>query len=631
MTTMDRDAMHGRRLASLLCLLAIIGSLALSIFVCEATRPPGQFLKYLDATARPRLAEDRRLDYSPLYLSTVRLLARKEGTLRERARPVLLLQCGLLACACGAITLLLCRTWGVVAGLTGLLLMATYRPLIVYAGVLEPESLIVSLLALFLLCGAFVKGRAQRWWSTTAGSVMVGLCVLLRPTFLLLIPCWAVWAAAADRSRRLQRGIFALAVSLIVIAPTVVGNYLESGSSIFMNPGPVFYEGNGPFATGLIAADPELVGRLETLQPPGDADYQHVAFRRIASAALGRTASAGESNRFWTRLAMETMRSFPAAAILRDCRKLAFAMSPYEAHDLINAQDFDGRLRRILPWGFSVILVGLPFSALLRRRDRAELLPAAAVAILVVAVQVVFYASARQRLPLALPGIMAVAAGIAELARRGRSRARMSLALLAAGLGLFALLGWLTAPAQWDLETGETEVLTAFGPPAKSDRSVLSDALNGRALRPESREAATLAARGRALYLAGRFTDALKTMEPVTSGVLAGSPTSRKDAAFWSSRTSLALGDTPRAKQLSRQAIASLPADLRSQALWLALNWNDRTLRDVEAWRPPGVDSVSARIALARELSFTGHHEAAVRLGASVVSGFPELAGKFWP
>ena len=230
-----------RRISLLLCLLAITGSLAISILICGAPRPPGQFLKYLDAAARPRLTADRRPDYSPLYLGLVRVLARGDAPEEERANRVILFQCGLLACACGAVTWVLCQTWGIAAGLMGLLLMTTYRPFIVYAAVVEPESLIVSLLAVAILCSALVRVQSQFWWGLIGGSLVLGLCVLLRPTFLPLIPCWAAWVATTDRaSGRVWRGVCALGLPLLVVAPAVLRNYRETGSPIFMDPGPAF-------------------------------------------------------------------------------------------------------------------------------------------------------------------------------------------------------------------------------------------------------------------------------------------------------------------------------------------------------------------------------------------------------
>ncbi len=620
----------GRATTTRLCVLAIAASLVTSIFVSGATQPPGQFLKYLDAAARPHIPADRRLDYSPLYLDLVRFLAPSDGTSVERAKPVLTVQCVLLACACGAATFYLCAAWGSAAGLIGLLLMTTYRPFIVYAGVLEPESLIVSLLALAALCSMLVRRpeRVPFWCALIAGSVILGLCAILRPTFLPLIPVWAVWIASIAKTARAWKATAAVGLSLLVITPTVVGHYRESGSPIFMDPGPAFYEGNGPLATGLTAADPELVGRLEAMQPAGNADYLHVGYRRIAAAELGHPVSAGESNRYWMGLALESMRSFAAAAFSRNCLKVAFAISPYEAHDLINAEDFDRQLRKILPWGFSVILVGLPFALLLDRRDWAMLAGPVTIGILVIAVQLLFYASARQRLPLALPGIMAVAAGASQITRRHSSFVARPLGLSVAGLGIFFALAWVTSPAQWQLET---ELRAFFGSPAVPERSLLSDILDGRALRPEARKAAILALDGRARYLSGQFAESLSTMEPVTSGTLSGSRTSRKDAFYWSARASLALGDVPRAKQSSRQAMSVLPQDVRSRALWLALNWKDESVSEARSWRPPGVDSVSARIALARELSYAGRRDLAVQLASGLAAQFPELAAKPWP
>jgi hypothetical protein len=48
-------------------------------------------------------------------------------------------------------------------------------------------------------------------------------------------------------------------------------------------------------------------------------------------------------------------------------------------------------------------------------------------------------------------------------------------------------------------------------------------------------------------------------------------------------------------------------------------------------WRPPGYDEISARIALARELSFAGRRDLAVQVARPVAENFAELRGVSWP
>jgi len=413
---------------------AFAAALACALALAGVTHPDVVFLKYLAAVAAPPAERaERLLDYSPLYLALVKaLLPFGHGAIPAVQAVLHALTAAAVALA---VALLAGRRWAWLGGLG----VAAYRPFLVYCGMLEPETVILACLALAVLLGLLARRRlgvpvaaappaAPAAASSTGSSVLdpsaggvlsvglgwtaviVGLAFaalaaagLGRPQHLLLIPVWAWWMGAAappGRPRRAARRLVwtaALAVAAAVVGPPLVARARVTGVPAIMNPGAVFYEGNGPGATGLTRFAPPAVIQLERAHRES-ADYGHVAYRRIASAVAGRTLDPLAANRYWTGLAWEVIAARPLAAARRCGRKALLALAPYEGHDLSIAERLDRRLRRWLPWGFAMPLLALPWLPLSRRGRLAELAGPLAVAALAFAVQAAVYASARQRL-----------------------------------------------------------------------------------------------------------------------------------------------------------------------------------------------------------------------------------------
>ena len=712
---------------------AFAAALACALMLAGVTHPDVIFPKYLVAAAAPpALRAERLLDYSPLYLALV-------GALLPFGHAFILgLQALLHAATAAAVALsaalLAGRRWAWVGGLG----VAAYRPFLVYCGMLEPETVILACLGFAVLLGLLARARlgaaavtvpaalpqaaAVRAPAAAAGPqavaepaaaepavagpfapqaggrlitaaavalafVCLAAAALGRPQHLLLMPVWAAWMAAAApagprrrAARRLAWGA-ALVVGAAVIGPPLVARARATGVPVIMNPGAVFYEGNGPGATGVTRFAPPAVIQLERAHRES-VDYGHVAYRRIAAAATGRELRPLAANRYWTGLAREAMAARPATAARRFGRKALLALAPYEGHDLLIAERLDRRLRRWLPWGFAVPLLALPWLPLARRARLAELAGPLAVAALAFAVQTAVYASARQRLPAALALWIALPALAADLARGRLSGAvRPALALL---LGVAVALGLAAATARpavldqvgWDRLLGQAPAAGAGG-------DELCAVLDGRALRPRLRQAAERLAAGVAFARRRRPAESLRLLAPLLgTGDYTSDDREVGVPEYWAALDLLVTGDRPQAAAMAAAAWRVRPEDERVAALAWRLGrprelapmapplpvpapralpprpaaappgrleappspspvplpaaraqpgepWppSPAELVPGPAWRLPGCDPVSARMALAAAAFADGDRAAAFALLRPLAAGFPELAG----
>ncbi len=466
-----------------------------------------------------------------------------------------------------------------------------------------------------------------------------------------MLPVWAAWiAAAAPRGRRRAVWLAAAAVGIVLVGPLLAARTLATGAPTLMDPGAVFYEGNGPGATGLTRFAPAALIELERAHPES-ADYGHVAYRQLASWAAGRRLGSAAANRYWTRLALEGMAASPGRALARVARKAALALGPYEGHDLAPAEMLDRRLRRRLPTGFALLLVTLPWLAFARRGRLAALAGPLAVALLALAVQAAGYASARQRLPLALALWIVGPVLAADLCRRGggseggeryrrpapppgdrtTGRAGASARRPASCSALCAALWLAQASARYAL-LDQLGWDRALGPEPPSAGARLVAWEEGRALRPALARAARRFAAGVALAHAGRPAESLAALAPLAA---AGEDFTIDDKevgvpAYWAALDLAALGDRPRAAGAAAAAAALRPDDARIAALARRLAAPAAASAPPPggaAWRPPGVDPASARLDLARAADALGDRRAALALLAPLAAAFPELRG----
>ncbi len=379
---------------------------------------PGAFRKYSLAAEQylaGELPAERLVDFSALYFHlsvwAERLLPAPEATLTW-------LQIVLAAASVALVFDLFERRLGVVWAATAALVMALDRHLLVYARILEPEVLLLFCLLAFLWLLNSKSGLAP-WLA--GGSA--ALCLAIRPTFLpafLLVPLY--YRLRGEGGRPWLRTSFAFLAPLVVMlvllalrAAAITGN----PRTPMMNPGTVFFEGNNPLSQGTSAIYPPVV--LAYVRHSGEEpDPAHQHYRRVARAAAGRELTVAEVNAYWSQLALRFIRNEPSRWFGLLGIKLKRAFHGFRWHDVPTAWKLDQRLFFVPAMPFALLSAFAFAGALFEVRRWRESLLYYALAAIQLAVMLVFYVSARQRLVL-LPALLYFAAVAARRLVRERA------------------------------------------------------------------------------------------------------------------------------------------------------------------------------------------------------------------
>lgn len=357
------------------------------------------------------LPDERLMDFSPLYLYLSLAAERLFGD----ADAVLMgLQIVLMALGAAMFYSLLEKRFGARLALVAIAVMAVDRNVLVYETTLEPEACLLFLLLAFLF---FLDGRKRPFLA----GFCAALSLAIRPNFLpvfLLVPFY-FWLHRHHKQSHQEQShhgrpwlkssvrflvpVAAVFLLLMVRAWAITGD----PRTPVMNPGTVFFEGNNPLSHGTSAVYPPVV--LAFVQH-GDKipDSAHQFYRDVARANAGRELSIAEVNAFWSERALLSIRAEPGRFLGLLGEKLLRSFHDFRWHDVPTAWRHD-RLIPVPPVPFALVaslaLLGLLFDA---GRWRESLLYYALV-FSQLAVMLVFYVSARQRLPL-LPALLYFAA-----------------------------------------------------------------------------------------------------------------------------------------------------------------------------------------------------------------------------
>jgi len=393
-----------RRHALLLAAFAALALITwLRIHLVNALPDQGYFAKYLtfaDRILAGRIPRDRLGDLSPAYLWTIVLL-RRLGSGVYGIRDI---QISLLSIAAGLCGVAAARIGGRWAGIAAAVLVLLNRGALIAATELEPETLIVFLLAMSL--AALVAWEHDRRTGTLAiAGLALGIAVTARPVAALALMLVSIWLFV--RGRRAMAAFLISAALPIAIVLAVNGTL--TGHISIMEPGTGLYDGNNALATGCAGVLPRIVADLDAAST--EPDYLHVAYRVVAARA-----NAAEGNRYWSRKSLAWMRTYPAAAIRLFATKALLSIHNYDVFDLSTMWRKAAAMPRwpFVPFG---ALTALAIAALFLRNARAPLAPMLLFAIATIAALIVFNVSARQRDALLPPLAILAAVGVAEIVR----------------------------------------------------------------------------------------------------------------------------------------------------------------------------------------------------------------------
>ncbi len=392
--------------------------------------------------------------YSYLLAALMALFGPVGGVVAGR-----LLSAGLGVVAVGLVARAAERLGGPPAAWAAGLALALNGTALFYDTVLLPVSLtsVLLLLAADRLADAPALPDRARARTLAIGGALLGLVALTRADGLLAILAAVAWAAA--RARRgawgelhpVRAAALVLVPALAVILPATARNVLVANDPVLIswNGGINLFMGNDPgFDQASGNWNPDL------------------AWMRLydAPAELGQTRGA-DHQRFFVRQALAAVAAHPATALGLVGRKLLLSLSGYE---IANNQRFEDASRHspllaallvqgrrvALPFGLLAPLIGAGL-ALAGRRRAAAAAPWLVLAAAWAVTPILFFNTARFRLPAVVLLLAPAAAGWARLPALWRGGGRRRIALSIALALLLAAVASATIPAHTQLPPSE--------------------------------------------------------------------------------------------------------------------------------------------------------------------------------
>ena len=343
--------------------------------------------------------------------------------------------------ACVLLALTARRLYSERAGLIAGLGLALYAPAVFFDGLIQKSVLDVFFvcLVLWIISGLVDEpNKRSRWFWL---GVSLGGLTLTRENALVIVGAILLWPLGPSESwRSPQRvrhaGLLVLGL-VVVLLPVAARNRMVGGEWHLTTSqfGPNLYIGNNPNADGTYGALRE--GR-------GSAEYERQDATEIAEAAAGRSLTPGEVSSFWVSRTLEFVRSQPGAWLALTGRKAALIWNRTEFVDTesqASYEDSSWLLRALAPIGHFGILVPLAVLGIVATwRDRSRVGVYFAIAAAYAASLVVFYVSARYRLPLVPLLMLFAAAGLASLATFLRTAGRLKIAAAAAAIVMVVIV-----------------------------------------------------------------------------------------------------------------------------------------------------------------------------------------------
>ncbi len=367
-------------------------------------------------------------------------------------------------------------TWRLAAHLLGkdsawipAILTGLAWPVLAYETKLTGATL--STTSILLLLTGLLSQKGPAWQRALLCGGILGLAVLLRPNWLLLVPLVLFWMAWFETDRRTawQNPALAALAFAAVLLPVTLRNVIIGGDAVLLcaNGGVTFYMGNNAHAAGALGQAPDI---------PTDIRGQARADRIRASELAGESLSASEASAFWYGRAVKWGLTNPNAAAGLLFKKGFLTVTGRAGgvnYDLQNEPKLF-RENRWISWmttglmGFTSLILGGGWVALCahawwrRRTDCLLVLPIAAAW----GVSLLFYASVRFWVPV-LP-LLAILGSYAVLPDRKPHRhtwATTGATVLLAVLFILLPVRWSDAVLAWQqphYQPSLAEAVTAY-------------------------------------------------------------------------------------------------------------------------------------------------------------------------
>jgi tetratricopeptide (TPR) repeat protein len=317
-----------------------------------------------------------------------------------------------------------CERAGLIAAGFSLL----YSPLTFFETKILPTAtgIFLGLLSIYILTRA---EQEKKWYHWLGGAATLGLAIICRPNYLLMIPL-IIFGLLLLHRRQLGETptpiLILVLVSSAIIGTVTLRNYLVGKDFILIsaNAGITFAQGNNPLARGSMAVIPGFSGEVTN---------QRHEETQIAEKVTGRKLKPSEINTFWFKRGFTFIRKQPLEYL-----KLLF----YKAAILFNNIELGSNYllevdKQVTPW---LKLAFLPFGFIMAwavigfARISLESKPALALVAAFIAsflTVMIFYANSRYRMTLLPPAIIMAGGGLDYLLRNPR---RFGVILLTFGL-----------------------------------------------------------------------------------------------------------------------------------------------------------------------------------------------------
>ena len=349
------------------------------------------------------------------------------------------------ALSCGLLFLIGKQAFSRVVGAVAGFVAATYWVLIYFDGELLIPTIIIFLDLVMIWCLLPSSGRPGRVRLAAAG-IALGLSAIARPNILLFAPAVPVWVFIMRRAawRKAVLPVVCFTVGcMIPVLPVTIRNLVVGGDLVLVasQGGVNFYIGNNPDSNGMVAQVPGM---------PADWWGGYYASIARAEKARGRKLKPSEVSRYYYEQAWDFAKSDPSAAAALMLRKLHLAWRHWEISNNKDIYFWTQRFTpiiRFFPLGFGVVgplgLLGL----FLCRRRAGELFPLWGFVLIYMISVVLFFCTARFRLPILPILILLGVYAVFHMVESVRHREKRQIAAMASILIVAVCFVWIGSGA----------------------------------------------------------------------------------------------------------------------------------------------------------------------------------------